>query len=208
MKKFFFLIITLAICAGNVSAQHEVGTFTVQPKAGLNIAYFSDDAGALGVDTKPRLGLVCGIEVEYQLMKKLSLSAGALYSMQGEKTKIAGNYFNSERTVTAKTDYINFPILANFYLFKGFALKVGVQPAVNVKASYTSSDAFGETDGNLSYYGINIRTFDLAIPFGISYEYKNFVLEARYNLGVTNIVKGDDSKNRVAQITIGRKFSL
>ena len=184
-------------------AQREVGTLTFQPKAGLNVAYYT---ATEGTETKPRLGLAVGAEFEYQLKKNFSLSAGALYSQQGLKVMV--KEFLDDRSVTYRTDYINFPILANVYVAKGLALKVGVQPGVNVKAGYSVNNSSFEWEGNLSYYGIHVKTFDLAIPVGLSYEYKNFVIDARYNIGVTKMAEGDESRNRTFQFTIGYKKDL
>ena len=74
MKKTIFIasFMMLSVVA---FAQHEAGTLTIQPKAGLNVAYYT---GSEGVETKPRLGLVAGAELEYQLKKKIGLSAGVL----------------------------------------------------------------------------------------------------------------------------------
>lgn len=205
--KITILIASFLMSSAAAFAQHEVGTLTLHPRAGLNVAYFT---GSGGVDTKPRLGFAVGAELEYQLRKRLGLSAGVVYSWQGEKATIPAKGFPStgNMRMTAKTDYINFPILANIYMLQGLALKFGVQPAVNVKAGYSATTAFGEQDGNLSYYGINVRTFDFAIPVGLSYEYKAFVIDARYNIGVTKVAYGDDSRNRVFQITLGFKTAL
>ena len=202
MKRLIFIaaVMMLPLMA---LAQPEVGTLSFQPKVGLNVAYYTGDDG---IDTKPRLGIVAGAEFEYQLMKKLSLSAGMLYSQQGEKAKIKETF--QETDITAKTDYLNFPILANVYVAKGLAVKFGVQPGVNVKAGYSFNNSSFEWEGNLSYYGIHVKTFDLAIPVGLSYEYKNFVIDARYNIGVTKMAEGDESRNRTFQFMIGYKKNL
>jgi hypothetical protein len=202
MKRLVFIasVMMLPLMA---YAQREVGTLSFQPKAGLSVAYYTGDDG---VDTKPRFGIVAGAEFEYQLMKELSLSAGMLYSQQGEKGKIKEPF--QEVDLTAKTDYLNFPILVNVYVAKGFSVKFGVQPAVNVKAGYSVSNSSFEWEGNLSYYGIHVKTFDLAIPVGLSYELKNFVIDARYNIGVTKMAEGDESRNRTFQFTIGYKKVL
>lgn len=197
--KNIFLTALVMMSSVAVYAQCEVGTITLQPKVGLNVAYFTGDEG---VDTKPRLGVAAGVEIEYQLRKAFSLSAGIIYSQQGEKATI--KRFLDERTITAKTDYVNFPILANIYVLKGLALKFGIQPAVNVKAGYT----YDLWEGDLSYYGIYVKTFDFAVPVGLSYEYKNLVIDARYNIGLTRMVEDDESRNRTFQFTIGYKKSF
>lgn len=106
-------------------------------------------------------------------------------------------------------DYINVPILANFYVCKGLALKTGIQPAFNVNSRYKMSISGISVSGDLSdVIGDDIKSFDFSIPVGISYEYKNFVIDGRYNVGVTKLLNDSDSKNSVFQFTLGYKFSL
>ena len=106
---------------------------------------------------------------------------------------------------TNKTNYINMPLLANVYVAKGLAFKLGIQPALNVESGFLIDDGPG---GSLSDAGIDINEFDVAIPLGVSYEYKNFVIEGRYNLGLTKIYEHDASKHSVFQFTIGYKIDL
>ena len=96
-------------------------------------------------------------------------------------------------------DYINIPILAQFYPAKGFAIKAGVQPGFLVRASY---DGHSFSDA--------CEKFDFSIPVGLSYEYESFVFDARYNIGLTKTIKGapEKTKNSVFQITFGYKFAL
>lgn len=82
MKKLFFAAAMLmsSLCG---FAQQEVGTVTIQPKAGFNVTSVTD---LDGMDKTSRVGLAAGAEVEYQLNEWLGLSAGAIYSMQGVKS--------------------------------------------------------------------------------------------------------------------------
>ena len=122
------LLASILMLSVTVFAQPEVGTFSIKPKVGLNIAYFGESQSVnWGTKTSPRIGLAAGLEFEYQVRERVGLSAGAIYSQQGEKSS----------GLIAKVDYVNFPILANMYLAKGFAVKVGVQPGINVKAGYS-----------------------------------------------------------------------
>jgi hypothetical protein len=42
---------------------------------------------------------------------------------------------------------------------------------------------------------------------GISYEFSNFIIDARYNLGLTKVIKdGIGSKNSVIMLTVGYKI--
>ena len=200
MKKLF-LVASMMMLSVGAFAQHEVGTLTIQPKVGLNIANYTDSD-----DSDPRIGLAVGAEFEYQLTNMFSLSAGALYSMQGAKETETVQGIKAK--MTAKTDYINIPILANIYVAQGFAVKFGIQPGFNVNSSYKVSAQGIDVSGSLSDVGVDIKSFDFAIPVGLSYEFNNFVIDGRYNIGVTKMVDGDDSKNSVFQFTVGYKFSL
>ena len=79
MKK---IILSAAIMLASVGAyaQHAVGSINLQPKIGVNIANVTETK-----DTDPRVGLAAGLEAEYQVSDIFSLSAGAIYSMQGAK---------------------------------------------------------------------------------------------------------------------------
>lgn len=200
MKKLLFVASVLMLSTG-AFAQHGEGSLTIQPKVGLNIANFTESEYA-----NPRIGLAAGAEFEYQITKKFSLSAGLLYSMQGAKAK--GTSEGVKMKITAKTDYINIPILANIYLVQGLALKLGIQPGFNLNSSYTVSAQGIDISGSLSDIGVDINSFDFAIPVGLSYEFRNFVIDGRYNIGVTKMVDNDDSKNSVFQFTVGYKFKL
>ena len=56
----------------------------------------------------------------------------------------------------------------------------------------------------------NYKNLDLSIPLGLSYEISDFVIDARYNLGLTKImdIDGNSSKNSVIQFTVGYKIPL
>ena len=197
MKKLFLAVVAMMVSAATF-AQNEVGQLTIQPKVGVNIANITD-----ADDADPRIGLAAGAEFEYGLTDNIGLSAGVLYSMQGAKATEDG------ADCTLKLDYLNVPILANFYVAKGFAVKLGVQPGFKLssKAKVKVSGTSVEVDAN-DIDGVNIKSIDLSIPVGVSYQYQNIVFDARYNWGVTKIIEDSDSKHSVFQITGGYKFSL
>lgn len=192
MKK---ILLTAVVMLASVAsyAQQAVGTFTLQPKIGMNVASLTKCDGC-----DPRIGLAAGVEAEYQATDIFSVSAGLIYSMQGNKAKAEGV------TQTTKLDYINIPILANVYVTKGLAVKLGVQPAFNVSDKVKLSGSRASLDAE----DVGAESFDFSIPVGLSYEFNNVVIDARYNFGVTNIAEGGDAKNSVFQITLGYKFAL
>lgn len=195
MKKLFLMAV-MALATVSSFAQHAVGTFTIQPKVGLNLANVTDGDGDI------RVGAVAGAEFEYQVSDIFSLSAGALYSMQGCKGEVNVEGFDVDATV--KLDYINIPILANVYVAKGLAVKLGIQPGFNVTSKVSTEKGGTKVSTELD----GIESVDFSIPVGLSYEINNFVIDARYNLGVSKIMDGSDSKNSVFQFTLGYKFAL
>lgn len=196
MKKLFLMAVVMLASVASY-AQHATGSFTLQPKVGLNIASLTKCDGA-----DPRFGVAAGVEAEYQASDIFSISFGAMYSMQGNKydKTIAG------RTITAtnKIDYINIPVLANVYVVKGLAVKVGIQPGFKVNDQVKLS-GLGESQ---TQDVDKAESFDFSIPIGLSYEFSNVVLDARYNFGCTKVFDGSDPKNSVFQITLGYKFDL
>jgi len=132
-----------------------------------------------------KAGFAAGAELQYQATDQVGLAIGALYSAQGTKSD----------HVTWTPGYINIPVTLNYYVAQGLALKAGVQPGFMVAKDDMIDDA--------------VKTFDLSIPVGVSYEYQNIVFDARYNIGTTKVFKGGiDGYNNVIQITVGYKFAL
>ena len=193
MKKLLILAI-VALASLTASAQQEVGTWSVTPKVGFNLATVTDtDAGM-------KFGVVTGADLTYQLAEKFALSAGAFYSMQGARDKHDG------LTRTWKFDYINVPILANYYVIPGLAIKAGIQPGFNLSHKYKTESNGNSHESDLEKF----KSLDISIPIGASYEISDFVIDARYNFGLTKLwdVSGSSSKNSVIQVTVGYKIPL
>lgn len=222
MKKMMMMV-ALATATLAASAQHEVGTLSLQPKVGMtvsnitNLSLYYEDGSK--VDTDVKFGYQVGAELEYQFAPKMSIAAGVIYSNQGKKW---GDFkaidITDKGTVTSTRedtkydfDYINVPIVFNYYVAQGLAIKAGVQPAFLTRAKYklTNNIDGEETKQNHDLKDL-CNKFDFSIPVGLSYETSNVVFDARYNFGLTKINKnGDESyKNSVFQLTIGYKFDI
>ena len=131
------MIAVMAVCCLTANAQkarHDAGSFTIQPMVGLSTGTWRGERNVDGISTtstsnEARVGFTIGAEAEYYTSTNwLSLSAGVMYQQQGWKFK--------ENSKSTNIDYINIPVLVNFYVAKGFALKVGLQPGFKVNASY------------------------------------------------------------------------
>ncbi len=205
MKKFLVMT-AMVLSSVGAFAQYEGGEFTIQPKVGLN-ASSTNGSGA-----EFKAGFVAGVEGEYHFNKLVGLSFGVLYSQEGQKLKdYTAEYKGYTCGITnekANLDYINIPILANFYVAKGLAVKAGVQPGFKVSAKHkfdVTALGFSESvEGDLE----DVNSVNFSIPVGISYEYANVCLDARYNIGVSHVWKDGNSNSQVFQLTLGYKFKL
>ena len=202
MKTWILTIVALLTSVVAV-AQRREGTCTVQPKVGLNVSTLSD--------AQKTIGDACfGMEAEYMITNIFGLSAGVMVSNQG------GKYDKDGLRYTADIDYANIPIMANVYVLPGLALKAGVQPGFRLKAKMETDNGSYDIDEFYKLVGMlipgeepKINKFDLAIPVGISYEYENVVLGARYNWGLLKVENiGPAYYNRVFEVTLGYKFEL
>ena len=208
MKKFMMMV-AMAFATLTASAQAEVGTLTLKPLVGMNLANVTKLDG-----NSTKVGIAAGAELEYMLSDNFSLSAGAIYSQQGTKFDLSDE--DVKANLKLNMDYINVPILANYYVAKGFAIKAGIQAGFKANAKCKlDMDTQGMED--LVNEIINpytkaledaVKGFELSIPVGLSYEISDFVIDARYNFGVTKVADGDDCKNSVFQFTVGYKFAL
>ena len=232
MKKMM-LIAAMMVATLSANAQFEQGTFSIQPKAGGKAAWLSNmpnwDFGDIKLDKTPAAGGIVGVEAEYMLTDKFSLAAGLTYGEQGSGYEDY-EYSNGGAKVELKDlkvdlDYLNIPVVANYYLFRGFAVKAGVQfgflttakikgkTITSINGSTTTTEMEDKKIGNQDFKD-TLEKFDLSIPMGVSYEFKvPIVIDLRYNLGLTKVNKEStsgvkDFKNNVVSLTVGYKFAL
>lgn len=131
-------------------------------------------------------------------------------------------------------DYLNFPLIANIYVpqIKGLAVKIGMQMGVLVndkiklqtEMAAIPSDWIGDGEYSLrqlEHLPEHVFTYsemtdvcnsiDFGIPVGLSYEYKNVTLNARYYFGLRKVDSTEDpdkARNRYLSVTLGYRFHL
>ena len=185
MKKLFAMAVAL-LTATSMFAQPEAGTFTLQPSAGVAIATLSGDG------TKAKVGFQGRFEGAYQMTDAFAVSLGLGCSQYGAKKEGTDTKINLA--------YITVPVLANYYLVNGLAVKTGVEVGFKSSAESKNGDEKEDIEG--------VKSVIMSIPVGASYEYKQFVLDARYNIGVTKAFKEGDAKQSAFVVTLGYKFKL
>lgn len=222
MKKLFALV-AVAMLAATSFAQTEAGHFFFTPKFGLTNSSMYNAPNGYSTST----GIAVGVGGGYQVSDKFAITADALYSMQGAWADNIYGEDRLEKEVSIHNDYIIVPVMANYYILPGLAVKAGIQPGILVDGKWEEKYGGKETTSDAKDV---MNKVDFSIPVGISYEYKNFILDARYTIGISDIYKepvfkfdgepGDydpfaglhtDKKNQkhgVIQITLGYKFQF
>ena len=195
MKKTLMTLIMgiVVLTAGAQNTLHETGSFTIQPKIGIGSGHISGSWEG-GGEAKGKTGFLGGVEAEYYLGSKFSAALGVNYAEQGWTMEYAGD---SDEKV--KLNYVNGPLVANYYVSEGLALKAGVQMGFLTSAK-----------GNDTDIKDRCKSTAFSIPVGISYEFENIVVDARYNIGVTKVNKygSKDQRSDFFLVTLGYKFSL
>ena len=187
-------------------AQSEAGSVYIKPMVGGTLTTLTKLD-----DSKMKLGLVGGAELGYQVSNEFAVTAGVLASMQGAKSDAQGLIdFGFLGSVDVKEPkftltYINIPIMANYYVAPGLAIKAGIQPGFLVSQKLKVKTSVGDVENSDSE---GYKKFDLSIPLGLSYEISDFVIDARYNLGVTKVFDNSKCKNSVIMLTVGYKIPL
>lgn len=206
MKKLLTLIAVMTFTV-TVQAQHEQGDFTIQPRVGITISKFTDA-------DKSKVNFAYGVEFEHFFADQFSWAAGLLFTNQGGKYTDIYDETNKKNDLTLNIYYATIPITANFYVLPGLALKAGIQPAFRVKAKAKMGDNTYDYDRMMdlwkNWFGEkteDMNKFDLSIPVGLSYEFNRITFDARYNIGLTKLIKGEDIHNKVFVLTLGYKFN-
>jgi hypothetical protein len=197
----------LMAVALSAQAQYEEGDITIQPKVGMTISNITDG-------DKSKINLTYGVEFERFFTDQFSASLGVMFTNQGCKYDIysADGAGNVSDDLKLDIYYGTLPIMANYYVLPGLALKAGIQPAFRVKARIEQNGNKIDLDNAIDamYDGNDnkLNTFDLSIPVGLSYEYAHITVDARYNFGVTKLISNADKGiyNKVFIMTLGYKF--
>ena len=233
MKKLFALVMMMT--ALTASAQYEPGTFSVQPRLGATGAMLSNMPDIMvdvlsfneKADAQATGGYFIGADAEYQFNKWLSLSAGLDWAQAGsgwkDLNKTKDNITLEMKDMKIETSYLNVPLTANFYVWKGLALHTGVQFGFLTSAKMKAKLLASSTQDGVNFNQTNefdksckdgIEKLDISIPAGLSYEFKNhLVIDARYNIGLTKVNKNadpgeKDCRNQVFVLTLGYKIKL
>ena len=240
MKKNVVLLLMLLLTTiGAVAQETEspVGRFSIIPRIGVALTNWSNNEIRFGdednriLKSKYQTGFLGGVDVEYRLTEQVGVSLGAYYAQQGFRWPS----FQTETKIDGKTiltgcnnqhvnlNYVQVPLVVKAYVTRQLAMLVGAQVGFlcgDGKYKADTSDMEIDKDGNATLIEKDsdegtwpAKKVDVSIPIGVSYEYMNVILDARYNLGLTKVDKvasgmPSQSKTNAFTFTVGYRFTL
>lgn len=191
MKRLVLLAIMAAVTTV-AGAQIQFGA-----KAGLNLANIHVSPSEEGTSFKFSPNVNAGVLAYIPLAGKIGLQPEIMYSGQGSKIT------SGSESATYHLGYINVPVLVKYKDPSGFFVEAGPQIGFLVNAKIKSEGISADAKSLF-------KSADFAGTLGIGYlSPLNIGIDARYNLGFSDIAKsGDDgsAKNGVAQISVFYMF--
>ncbi len=205
MKK---LILSLGLLAGvSVAAQAQSAKFGI--KAGASL---SNLVGG-GANGQGLFGFNGGAFANFALSDAISIQPELLYSMKGFRREQSDNFYGTNYTIkaTSRIHNIDIPVLARVSangLFMEFGPQIGFNVAAKSKAEVTQGT---RTNTDESDFKDDIKPVELGFAAGVGYQLSNGPgIGLRYNGGLTNIAKDNDTssavRNTVFQLYLSYMF--
>lgn len=160
-------------------------------KGGVN---FSSVEVEDGEDFEGKTGIHLGGLAHIHITRHFALQPELVFSMQGGE--------DESENMKLKLNYVNIPLLAQYMTADGFRLQTGPQLGILATAEQKFGDVEVDTDDDIS-------TVDFAWTFGAGYLFRSgFGIDARYNLGISNISDDEsfEARNRVFQLGVFYQF--
>lgn len=225
----------MAAAAVVCKAQPAAGTFSLVPRLGVSVSTLGGleiyyESGSDNEKYEPRYkgNLTAGLDAEYQATDIVALSLGVHYAALGcriadssqDYSSTAGTYLGLNHH-SYKLETVQVPLMVHCYVAQNFAVKLGVQLGIlaDAKESFeetvytedkTGKREYGETTKTTNKCKDWFQNCYVSIPVGVSYEYANVVLDARYNYDVSKISgsKKLDCRSNYFSFTVGYRFAL
>ena len=234
---FFTLLSALALPSQAQEQFSRSGKLSVIPQVGVSLAkfsehtlFYSNGSQSGPIDDRFKAGFLAGAELMYNTSNDLAFTLGCFYVQAGnhyldheEGDGSTGEGITSNNVTIGQ---ISVPLMVNYYLVPGLAVKGGVELNFNTSATWKYSYTNYTTDksGVRTYQqpveqknsDLHPNSVTVSIPLGLSFEYEHVVIDARYHVPLTKAFKNDnvltstwgDAKNMLVTITAGYRFEL
>lgn len=196
MRLFILLLLMMPFVA---NAQ-EKKKFSAGVKAGLNLANTRFQTEIEDKKLGSRTAFHGGIFGRYHFSKTIGVNADLLFSSEGYHQK-ESNY----ETILV-LNYINVPILFCYMHSSGFFAQTGPQVGMLMSAKSTNKSGSNETETDVKK---RHKSTNFSWGTGLGYMYKKFGIEARYNLGLTNVFNiGNEYKYTPSTLQVSLSFAV
>lgn len=199
MKNLFLLLgITLLLCVAANAQEKTVGVTGKGVKLGFDAARIHTAYQELNDILDSRIGFIGGAFLTYDLNRQFALQPEILYVSKGSEKSLF--IFTAYWDI----DYLEIPVLLKFdldpegsihpLLFAGPALDILLNSEIGALG-----ESIDVSDG--------MKSIDFSIALGGGVDYKHFVFDVRYTLGLANTI--DAAKvNRITGFQPGDDFYL
>nr|MBS0037708.1 PorT family protein [Saprospiraceae bacterium] len=208
MKLFKFTLIAFLLLSATF-AYSQIGV-----RAGVNLASQEYDPD-ITQDQSSIIGLNLGVIYEMGISELLTIQPELHFIQKGAKDEFdeLGGSYESE----IRLNYLELGIMARLDLLdfgNDAGLYVGITPNLGYALSgkTKSSGSFGgisfDDEEDIDFDDDGIERLDFGIGLGAGVNFGNFFIDARYNLGLADIVEDDDLtvNNKGILVGVGYKF--
>ena len=234
MKKI--ILTSLMLCSAFAFSQE----IKFGAKVGLNLSNLRGDYPA-GIDEHhSKIGFNIGGFAEYEINDKFTLQPELLFSTQGNtygyKDYYGGGSYYDGAEYNLKLNYLNLPIILKYKIIEKLSIDFGPQigylisaktkidvtedsrdPSQNYSVEIDMlNDGVYDFDGTTVQAKASLNRLDFSLNIGGTYDITDkFVVQGRYNLGLSNIDKNSTNgentnswnmKNGVLQFSAGYRF--
>ena len=196
------------------TGEHEQWDIYAAPKIGLNLSNLP------GIDGKVKIGLSGGVYMEMFLTKNIAIDVETQYSHQGSSgvhrtlttTDASGITTTCEYDpYDFKLDYLNTNYIVRWYPW----IDLPWSFTTGLHTSYIISAKAKLDDGTKHNLKDHIYKGDVAIPLGVSYEWSQWQIEARYNLYFRKLARDAkaqelmrNARNNMFEVTLGYRIKV
>lgn len=166
----------------NANAQHAIGL-----KGGVNIAHLS------GFEGNSRISGHGGIFLHHTINSSWCFQPELLFSGEGQR------YFSNGEERTLALDYLQLPLMIQYYVAPQIYLEAGPQVGVLISAQDKGNEA--------SHLNVKDDFSAAQIALGVGLGFKatdQVILYGRYNFGLTDVTRFDNivDHSRVGQLGV------
>ena len=197
MKKML-VVLLVALCA--VFSVNAIGP-EFGAKAGISLGnvYWGENGGFEGAGNPLKFGITGGFTMEMPL-GPIALGAEALYTQKGEKIA------EGDDSISYNLNYIEIPVMGKFTVAPMVKVYGGLSTGFLVSAKMAFDINGEEEDVDMKEF---FNSVELGAIAGFQVQVSKLVFDARYNHGLTNIIKENDGNAiqlRTLSATVGITF--